>query len=105
MTIELNDDDVVSLARYLSLIETETFKAGQLKRGVQDRLRNAITDQSRKFVDDWFGHGVPCETLKANGGDGWKKGKVRIRLEFVPDKPEPTSSEWLRKIIKSQQQQ
>ncbi|MGB3206515.1 MAG: KGK domain-containing protein [Crinalium sp.] len=40
---------------------------------------------SRTFNDDiWVTSGVECEILNVLGG-GWKKGKVRLRLEFVPD--------------------
>lgn len=40
---------------------------------------------SRTFNDDiWVTSGVECEILSVVGG-GWKKGKVRLCLEFIPD--------------------
>ena len=30
---------------------------------------------------------MECELLSASLGGGWKKGKVRIRFEFVEDEP------------------
>ncbi|MBD1920822.1 hypothetical protein H6F77_06950 [Microcoleus sp. FACHB-831] len=37
----------------------------------------------------WFREGKDCEVLRI-GVNGWKKGKMRIKLtvEFIPDEPE-----------------
>jgi len=36
----------------------------------------------------WFTErGVSCEILRTKGG-GWQKGKLRFRLEFIPDNPD-----------------
>lgn len=35
----------------------------------------------------WFSEGCKCEILRTKGG-GWQKGKLRFRLEFIPDNPE-----------------
>ncbi|MEH2280207.1 MAG: KGK domain-containing protein [Nostoc sp.] len=40
-------------------------------------------------VSDWLVNGLNCKVLLAQGG-GWQKGKIRIRFEFVHDKPTPT---------------
>lgn len=42
----------------------------------------------------WLGEGIPCETLRVGGG--WEKGRVRIRLEFVPDEPTPEAFDAVR---------
>ncbi len=34
-------------------------------------------------MEKWCIKGVPCEVLTPN--QGWKKGKVKITLEFCPD--------------------
>lgn len=39
----------------------------------------------------WFGDGVEGKALIAEKGGGWKTGRVRLSVEFLPD--EPTSIE------------
>ncbi|MGB6301550.1 MAG: KGK domain-containing protein [Rivularia sp. (in: cyanobacteria)] len=38
------------------------------------------------LTDSWIRDGVGCSVLFTNK-DGWKKGKIRIKLEFIPDEP------------------
>jgi hypothetical protein len=56
-----------------------------------DALKNTLTPRGGIQGDysTWFNKGVPCEILSP-GNNGWKKGKVRIKitLEFCPDEPE-----------------
>ncbi|MEH1797393.1 KGK domain-containing protein [Nostoc sp.] len=39
----------------------------------------------------YLGDGVSCKLLHTQGG-GWKSGKLRFHLEFVPDEPEVPST-------------
>ena len=41
----------------------------------------------------WFFNGEECEILRA-GSKGWQKGKLKVKvtLEFIPDKSEETRS-------------
>ncbi len=38
----------------------------------------------------WTQNGMPCQVIGEKIG-GWKRGKVRICLEFIPDEPEQKS--------------
>ncbi len=78
--MELNKDDVVSLAPDMS------FKAGGTVK--VDHLYAAVTSHVGAPYSNWFKEtGVVCEVLKTEGG-GWQKGKIRFRVEFIPDEPE-----------------
>jgi hypothetical protein len=72
---QLNDDDVVSMESNWSVIGSNLFKLGWLKNGLE-HLNGSLKK--------WLGEGVECELLSAYGG-GWLKGKMRLRLEFIPD--------------------
>jgi len=98
------DDDVCSSPDYAM------FKVGKLretiKRAFRGSVQTALNDvlksqglqfnttgynsQTRNNYDkDWLGEGLDCEILKI-GAKGWQKGKIKIRVsvEFCPDKPE-----------------
>jgi hypothetical protein len=84
MTEYLDGNDVVSMEANWSLLNTPTFKVSQFTRGFSDRFGSST-------VVNWLGEGVECEVLKA--GAEWRKGRIRIRFEFVPDTPdEPGAS-------------
>jgi hypothetical protein len=58
-----------------------------------------LSDLFPKPLTSWFSRdGMECEILRVSGG-GWQKGKLRFRLEFIPDnpaafeKPKPTNQE------------
>lgn len=61
--------------------------------GVLEALHENISDNV------WTHDGVECLYLNTQGG-GWKKGKVHIRLEFVPDEDAQQKDE--RQIISSE---
>jgi hypothetical protein len=48
-----------------------------------------VTSFRRKPDSEWFDSGAECKMLRL-GEKGWKKGKIRIRVdvEFVPDNEE-----------------
>jgi hypothetical protein len=79
MKIELNNDDVVSMKSEYSVIGSNLFKLGWFKGGLE-RISGALSK--------WISDGVDCEILSVNGG-GWQKGKLHLRLEFIPDEPDP----------------
>jgi hypothetical protein len=65
-------DLVLTLSQIMSRIEK--FRDGA---GLQEPGPNTY----------WFSlNGMPCEILRVSGG-GWQKGKLRFRLEFIPDEP------------------
>ena len=91
----IRDDDILEQQEKL-------FKVGKVKsalqssfdRDIPNSLTNHLTNQQVQLSvpskpTDWFAEGVDCQILKA-GSDGWKKGKLKIRVivEFNPDEPE-----------------
>ncbi|MDJ0674393.1 MAG: KGK domain-containing protein [Calothrix sp. MO_167.B42] len=78
--VKLNDDDVVSMREKFSPIKSPVFQVQQVVEEVVGN--NGIN------VLDWSKNGVECEVIGSNTG-GWKKGKVRFCLEFIPDQPAP----------------
>lgn len=82
-----NPDEVISVdSRYRFIANIDMFKVGQLAQESKKRLLYA---HQQSAWDGWAGEGVPCEILQL-GAKGWRKGKVRMRieLEFCPDEPE-----------------
>ena len=71
ISIENADDNV--------LLGHHTYKAEEFL----NRLGKHI-DKHKK--DRWIDKGVPCKMLAPN--QQWQKGRVKICLQFIPDKPE-----------------
>lgn len=80
----LSDDDVVNMDRTNSFVDASTFTGRQVK----IRIAEAKTFLGGD-MEAWAGEGVKCEVLRP--GEGWRKGKVRLRMEFVPDEPDEPS--------------
>ncbi len=74
----LSPSDVVSMDEDKSIVGS-TFKVKEMLLSLADR---SINDD---FITQWIGTGVECEVLIS--GQDWRKGKVRISLEFIPDQP------------------
>jgi hypothetical protein len=49
-------------------------------------FRDIIKRHLDPIASQWFGKGIECQVLSTNGG-GWQKGRVRLRLEYIPDEP------------------
>jgi hypothetical protein len=77
---ELNSDDVVFMDPNQSVIGLKTFRVGQFMQTLKERMGGST-------LLSWLEEGAECELLSASLGGGWKKGKVRIRFEFVEDEP------------------
>lgn len=86
---ELSDDDVLSwtAASNLNLVGTTTFKVATLRNVIKDRF---ISQTGNQNGVNWLETGISCELVDVSAGGGWKKGKIRLHLEFVPDEPEPS---------------
>ena len=77
--MELNKDDVLTMNVGISFKAGGIFKVGQLLAAIDSFL-----GEPHRY---WFQEpGVSCEILKVEGG-GWQKGKIQLRLEFIPDEP------------------
>lgn len=79
----LNGDDVVDMYPAFSFAKAQLCTFTQLKQGLHAFLR--------PVTSDWLDSGVECRILRVSGG-GWQKGKLRLRLEFVPDEPPPVQT-------------
>jgi hypothetical protein len=81
----LSDDEVLFVDRGRIMMSNPTFKVIEFL----DALAQTINDQEGDWSEDkeaWFGDGLECEALRFGSG-GWQRGKVRIRVEFMPLKP------------------
>ena len=41
----------------------------------------------------WCNDGIEAKVLFSENGGGWKKGRLRLSIEFVPDEPETISDD------------
>lgn len=75
--MELNQNDVVTMNNSLSFAAGGIFKVGQLHSAAKNHLGAPLCK--------WFEEGgIECEVLQVEGG-GWQKGKIRFRMEFIPE--------------------
>lgn len=96
MSIEPKGDVVVSVVNAdMTPVKNLTFKVIQLRQAFQTGIRQFV-------AYDWLEQGVECEVLSPTGG-GWKKGRLRLRLEFIPNEPDPTESSALAPLPNSDQ--
>ena len=94
--IVLDDSDVVSIpgpAETTSMLNfglCSTFKSSELINAVRAWI--AMTGHATGSYSTWFRkEGIGCQVLRTNGM-GWKSGKVRFRVEFIPDEPDFSTS-------------
>lgn len=80
--ILLKSDEVISLNEWKNrvILSHKTFKAEEFICGLLEKM-DSDAEKRMKWRD-----GVECEILSPN--TGWKKGKIRVTLEFIPDEPE-----------------
>lgn len=77
----INNNEVISISNHEDnvLINHHTYTSGEFL----DRLGEQI---NRHKKHKWIVEGVPCKVLSPN--QSWQKGKVKICLQFIPDKKE-----------------
>jgi hypothetical protein len=86
---EPDDDDVVWMkAIGKSPVRNLTFLVSQLISAFTLSIQRDLIDSPETTAKTWFGEGLECEIVDVSRGGGWKEGKIRLRLEFVPDEPE-----------------
>lgn len=86
--IYLTNDDVVSTdtSNSSNFGLGTTFKLSELMKVVINLLIGANSSYSP--YTSWLKpDGVPCQVLRTDGR-GWQSGKVRFRVEFIPDSPD-----------------
>jgi hypothetical protein len=80
----LDDDEVVYINSGRILLDNPTFKVGELL----DALAQLVSDREVDWSEDhesWFSEGADCEVLRLSGS-GWQRGRIRLRVEFSPDR-------------------
>lgn len=77
-SIQLTQEDVVSLQDDRISLINKTFLVEDLKYKLKQNLVSREEEANK-----WMGEGVNCKILSPQSH--WKKGKIRIRLEFIPD--------------------
>ncbi|MBD1887945.1 hypothetical protein H6F82_01240 [Coleofasciculus sp. FACHB-SPT9] len=65
----------------ISPLGIPTCKVNEMKLQVM----HCLGGEMKNLASDWLGDGLTCELLKPR--KEWQKGKLRLRLEFVPDEP------------------
>jgi len=85
----LENGEVISVQQETQvLIGHKTFRVGEINDAIRGHLEKAITDWT-EHNNDWFSsQGIDCEALRF-GSNGWEKGRIRLCLEFCPDRPNP----------------
>lgn len=81
----LGDDEVMFVRSGRILMANPTFKVSEFL----DALAQLISEQEGEWSDEregWFTEeGQTCEVLRFSN-QGWQRGRVRIRLEFCPER-------------------
>ncbi|AFZ33747.1 KGK family protein [Stanieria cyanosphaera PCC 7437] len=112
---QCKDDDVLSFGEQL-------LKVGKIKQAITEAFKTVIPNQLYEYLknsphkihiipmrpnfgqanDIWFEEGVKFSILRA-GSKGWQQGKIKIKvtLEFEPDKTESPLDEVRQEIINS----
>jgi hypothetical protein len=81
--VSLNKDDVVTVEKKLSFLGASTFTVEE----AGGKLAEFVESRANIAAKVWMGDGVRCRVLQVGSG-GWKEGRVRISLEFIPDEEE-----------------
>lgn len=78
----LKEKDVISLEeqQYNIRLSHKTFTKGEFFSTLKNYL--SVNDNNK----EWFNDGVNAEVMTE--GKRWRKGKVRICIEFIPDESE-----------------
>ncbi|MDR9404547.1 MAG: KGK domain-containing protein [Halothece sp. Uz-M2-17] len=84
----LDDKDVVSFS-YLNIEGKpfeldQTMKVEEVLQQMSEWVKSRCDSDVQEIHSSFFDIGIECEALKQND-QGWKKGKLRFRIEFIPD--------------------
>jgi KGK domain len=77
--IQLSEKDVVSFEDIKPIGLSQTNKFSAFQESLENILRRYSTGS-----EDLLKHGIKCEILQLCSQE-WKKGKIKIQVEFIPD--------------------
>jgi hypothetical protein len=81
----LNDDEVLFVRMGRVLMANPTFKVSEFLDALAQLVSEREDDWS-EAQEGWFtDRGLSCEALRFGNG-AWQRGRVRIRLEFCPER-------------------
>ena len=84
----LQGDEVISVSPdERVLIDHHTFLSDELI----GKLSQSVHGINGKLLKKWCFDGVSCKLLTPKRG--WRKGKIKISLEFIPDESEMSEPE------------
>lgn len=81
----LENEDVVSVYSNHILVSSRTFTLDEFRVAIMTLVKQQSGWTEEKA--NWFGEGLECKILKP-GAKKWRRGKVRIGLEFEPEELE-----------------
>jgi len=80
--LNLTDDDAIAPPTRTPIITLGTFL--QAVNAWASKANGQWPAPDKAWFTD---QGMACEILRTRGG-GWQKGRLRFRLEFIPDNPD-----------------
>lgn len=85
----LEHEDVVSVYAGQILVNNRTFTVNELIAALMPIIKEKSGNTWTEDKEQWFREGLECKILKP-GAKSWRRGKVRLTLEFTPEKLEVT---------------
>lgn len=82
----LSLEDVISVSEVKAmgkLASNTTNTTEELRKAIRASLFNVANPADPSY--GWFENGVKAKVLIAEKGGGWKVGRVRLSVEFLPD--------------------
>ncbi|WP_413175397.1 KGK domain-containing protein [Anabaena azotica] len=81
----LDEGDVVFVGGIVGQQGSRTYQVHELFSALRLSTRKGWGET---YIVECLGNGGEAHCLLESGG-GWKKGKIRLRVEFISDEPEP----------------
>jgi len=82
----LDHEDVVSVYSSQIFINHRTFTVVEFMTAMM-QMSKKVVGEFTEGKENWFSEGIDCKMLKP-GAKSWRRGKVRISLEFEPEEIE-----------------
>ena len=83
----LEREDVVSVYSGQILLNNRTFTISELIAALMPIVKEKSGSGWTEDKEQWFREGLECKILKP-GAKSWRRGKVRLTLEFTPEELE-----------------